>query len=127
MNTEFSNTIIREEAHEASGRGVTDKSAAIRGLVQETHLHPSQLLPLYSLLRERAATDDCEHAGNLPFFPRYSATGGLVLREFGIQAVDLFCYIPNERKDPMARRQFVRAIIYSRHLISSKGSFPTFV
>src|SRR5689334_19239158 len=70
--------------------------AAIRGLVQETHLHPSQLVaPLFVV----EGQSQLQLINSMPGVFRYSLD--LLLKEvmalhaLGIRAIDLFCYVPN--------------------------------
>jgi porphobilinogen synthase len=77
------------------------QTSAIRGLVQETHLHPSQLVsPLFIV----EGHHQNQPILSMPGISRYSLD--LLLREvlhlyqLGIRAVDLFCYVPAEKKDP---------------------------
>jgi len=76
------------------------KSAAIRALVQENHLHASQLIaPLFVLEGEKRR----EQISSMPGVQRLSID--LALKEveelylLGIRAVDLFPFIPAEKKD----------------------------
>lgn len=76
------------------------QTAAIRGLVQETHLHPSQLVvPLFIV----EGKSQQQSISSMPGIFRYSLD--LLLKEIqtlyqlGIRAVDLFCYVPAEKKD----------------------------
>lgn len=76
------------------------QTAAIRGLVQETHLHPSQLVaPLFIV----EGQSQQQIIASMPGIFRYSLD--LLLKEvitlyrLGIRAVDLFCYVPTEKKD----------------------------
>lgn len=76
------------------------QTAAIRGLVQETHLHPSQLVaPLFIV----EGKGERQSIASMPEIFRYSLD--LLLREvmalhqLGIRAVDLFYYVPSEKKD----------------------------
>lgn len=76
------------------------QTAAIRGLVQETHLHASQLVaPLFTV----EGTSQQQAIASMPGVYRYSLDNLLkevcALHHLGIRAVDLFCYIPNEKKD----------------------------
>lgn len=76
------------------------QSAAIRGLVQETHLHPSQLVaPLFIV----EGNSQQQTIASMPGIYRYSLDLLLkeveALQEVGIRVIDLFCYIPNEKKD----------------------------
>ncbi len=79
------------------------RTAALRGLVQETHLHPSQLIaPVFVLEGERCR----QEIKSMPGISRYSVDllieEAIVLYELGIRAIDLFCYTPNEKKDAFA-------------------------
>ena len=76
------------------------QTVAIRGLVQETHLHPSQLVaPLFIV----EGNSQLQTIASMPGVFRYSLD--LLLKEvktlyqLGIRAVDLFCYVPHEKKD----------------------------
>lgn len=76
------------------------QSEAIRGLVQETHLQASQLVsPLFIV----EGTSQKQNIASMPGVFRYSLD--LLLKEvidlyqLGIRAVDLFGYVPNEKKD----------------------------
>jgi porphobilinogen synthase len=76
------------------------KSNAIRNLVQETHLHPSQLVaPLFVL----EGSNQKQEVSSMPGIYRFSVD--LLIKEaielfrLGIQAVDLFSVIPKEKKD----------------------------
>ncbi|MFI0434361.1 MAG: porphobilinogen synthase [Parachlamydiaceae bacterium] len=76
------------------------QTAAIRGLVQETHLHPSQLVsPLFIV----EGKDQQQPIHSMPGIFRYSLDlllqEVLSLHRLGVRAVDLFCYIPYEKKD----------------------------
>lgn len=78
------------------------QSAAVRALVKETHLHPSQLIaPLFVIEGERVK----QTISSLPDVHRLS-TDLLVkeiidLYEAGIRGIDLFCVISNDKKDPL--------------------------
>ncbi len=76
------------------------KTAAIRGLVQETFLHPSQLVaPLFVVEGQTQR----QSIRSMPGIFRYSLDlliqEVMSLHQLGIRAIDLFCYIPNEKKD----------------------------
>jgi porphobilinogen synthase len=76
------------------------QTAAIRGLVQETHLHPSQLVaPLFMI----EGTSQQQAIVSMPGIYRYSLDLLLkeiiALHQLGIRAIDLFCYVPTEKKD----------------------------
>ncbi|WP_079989394.1 porphobilinogen synthase [Candidatus Protochlamydia phocaeensis] len=77
--------------------------AAIRGLVQETHLHPSQLIaPLFVL----EGSERQLPIASMPGIFRYSLDlllkEVIELYEMGIRAIDLFCVVPTEKKDAAA-------------------------
>lgn len=74
--------------------------AAIRGLVQEVHLHVSQLImPLFIV----EGKSQQQAIVSMPGIFRYSLDlllkEVLVLYQLGIRTVNLFCYVPSERKD----------------------------
>lgn len=76
------------------------KSAAIRDMLQENRLHPSQLIaPLFIVEGQHQR----QPIASLPGVERLSID--LLLREvtalyqLGIRAIDLFAYVPQERKD----------------------------
>lgn len=76
------------------------QTAAIRGLVQETRLHPSQLVSPLFIVEGQAQK---QVIASMPGVFRYSLD--LLMQEvrqlyqLGIRAVDLFCYVPAEKKD----------------------------
>jgi porphobilinogen synthase len=79
------------------------RTAAIRGLVQENYLHPSQLIaPLFIL----EGTQRQIEIKSMPGIFRYSIDTMLreaqSLYQLGIRAVDLFCYTQTDKKDALA-------------------------
>lgn len=76
------------------------QTAAIRNLVQETHLHPSQFVAPLFVVEENSQQ---QMIVSMPGIFRYSldllVKEVMTLRQLGICAVDLFCYIPTEKKD----------------------------
>ena len=76
------------------------QTAAIRGLVQETHLHPSQLVAPLFIVEGKSQQQTIV---SMPGIFRYSLEillkEVIVLHQLGIRAVDLFCYVPAEKKD----------------------------
>lgn len=76
------------------------QTAAIRGLVQETHLNPSQLIAPLFMVEGNAQQ---QSINSMPGVFRYSldllVEEIISLYQLGIRAVDLFCYVPNEKKD----------------------------
>lgn len=79
------------------------QSPAIRALVQETHLHPSQLIaPLFVLEGQH----NKQVIRSMPGIFRYSldllVQEVVALYELGIRAIDLFCIVPPEKKDALA-------------------------
>lgn len=76
------------------------QTAAIRGLVQETHLHPSQLIAPLFIVEGKSQQ---QAIASMPGVFRYSLDlllkEVMTLHQLGIRAVDLFCYVPTEKKD----------------------------
>ena len=76
------------------------RTPAIRDLVQETHLHASQLIsPLFIV----EGKEERQMISSMPGVFRYSLDllleEVLSLYQVGIRAIDLFCYVPAEKKD----------------------------
>ena len=76
------------------------QSAAIRGLVQETHLHASQLVaPIFIV----EGSGQRQAIASMPGVSRlsldYLVQEAVALYQSGIRAINIFCYIPNEMKD----------------------------
>jgi len=77
------------------------QTAAIRGLVQETHLHPSQLVaPLFVVEGKGEMQPIVSMPGVFRFSLDLLLKEVLILQQLGIRAIDLFSYVPNEKKDP---------------------------
>ncbi|MBA3722421.1 MAG: porphobilinogen synthase [Parachlamydiaceae bacterium] len=79
------------------------QSPAMRALLQETHLNPNQFVaPLFVV----EGTQCKQPISSMPGIFRYSTDTLLKevieLYKLGIRAVDLFCAIPNEKKDARA-------------------------
>jgi porphobilinogen synthase len=76
------------------------QTAAIRGLVQETHLHPSQLVAPIFIVEGKSQQ---QVIASMPGIFRYSldllVKEVIALHRLGIRAIDLFCYVPVEKKD----------------------------
>jgi len=78
------------------------QSSAVRDLVQETRLHPSDLVsPLFVVEGSMQA----QPIASMPGIYRHSldllVEEAMELHRLGIRAIDLFCYIPDEKKDLM--------------------------
>ncbi len=93
------------------------KSAAIRSLIQETHLCPHQLVaPLFVIDGHQQS----QSINSMPGVERLSidllVNEAKNLYRLGIRAIDLFPYIPTEKKDPFGKEAlnpnnlFVRAV-----------------
>lgn len=104
MNSSITNTsfFLRSHIQQTLNRRPrrNRQTAAIRGLVQETRLHPSQLVvPLFVV----EGKSQQQAIKSMPGIFRYSLDfllkEVLVLHQLGIRAVDLFCYVPSEKKD----------------------------
>ncbi len=77
------------------------KNAAVRALIQETHLQPSNLVaPLFVIEGEKKQQD----ISSMPKVKRFSIDLAIqeaqLLRQMGILAIDLFPVVPKEKKDP---------------------------
>ena len=76
------------------------QSSAIRAIVQETHLHQSQLIaPLFVIDGE----NQLQTIASMPGVFRYSVDFLVkeveALFKTGIRGINLFCYVPQEKKD----------------------------
>lgn len=75
-------------------------SAAIRGLVQETHLLPSQLIaPVFVLDGTRCKQPISSMPGIFRFTIDFLIEEVKILYSFGIRAIDIFCVVLKELKD----------------------------
>lgn len=76
------------------------QSSAIRELIQETHLHPSQLVSPFFIVEGDKQQQPIK---SMPGIFRYSLDllieEVVTLYQLGIRAIDLFCYVPTEKKD----------------------------
>lgn len=101
------------------------KSPAIRALVQENRLHPSQFVAPLFVIEGKGVTDP---VASMPGFARLSID--LILKEAeellacGIQAVDLFCVISKDKKDPLGLESKREGNLLSRTIEALKGEFP---
>lgn len=101
------------------------RTAAIRGLVQENHLHPSQLIaPLFVLEGKQQQIA----IKSMPGIFRYSIDEMLKevksLYQLGIRAVDLFCYIEGDKKDSFASEAVRSGNLFCRAIQTLKENFP---
>lgn len=101
------------------------KSAAIRALVQENHLHASQLIaPLFVLEGEKRI----EQIHSMPGVQRLSID--LLLKEveelyrLGIRAVDLFPFIPAEKKDTEGSEAWQEGNLITQAIRALKKALP---
>lgn len=99
--------------------------SVIRGLVQETHLHPSQFVaPLFVL----EGFNRQEAIKSMPGIYRYSID--LLIKEvmalyrLGIKAIDLFCYIPLEKKDQWGSEAFREDNLLQQAIRAVKAEVP---
>jgi len=119
-------TVIKEEAIALPMRLRRNrKSAAIRGLLQETRLHPSDFIaPLFVLEGDR----NQQAIASMPGVFRLSID--LLLREveellsLGIQAVDLFMVIPSDKKDALGSEALREDNLLVRSVKALKAEFP---
>lgn len=101
------------------------QTAAIRGLLQETHLHPSQFVtPLFIV----EGKEEQQAIASMPGVYRYSLDlllkEVISLHELGIRAVDLFCYIPNEKKDAVGSEAIKRGNVLQQAIRLLKQEIP---
>lgn len=101
------------------------RTAAIRSLVQETHLHPSQLVAPFFMIEG----DNCKQPINsMPGIFRYTldllVDEVIVLYDLGIRAVDLFCYVPSEKKDKWGTEAFNSDNLLQQALSRLKREIP---
>jgi len=101
------------------------KSAAIRALVQETRLHPSDFVaPLFVVEGE----EEQQPVPSMPGICRYSVD--LLLKEAerlcekGIGAVDLFTVVPPEYKDRCGSEAVRQGNLLQRAIAALKREFP---
>ncbi|NGX42708.1 MAG: Delta-aminolevulinic acid dehydratase [Chlamydiae bacterium] len=101
------------------------KSAAIRALVQETRLHPSDfVVPLFVL----EGSNQKEDIPSMPGVFRLSTD--LLLKEvaelyqLGIRAIDLFPVIPQEKKDPYGSEAIRSGNLLQQTISSIKRELP---
>ncbi|MBA3816503.1 MAG: porphobilinogen synthase [Parachlamydiaceae bacterium] len=101
------------------------KSAAIRGLVQETRLHPANLVaPLFVL----EGNNQSQPINSMPGVNRLSLD--LLLKEveallkLGVNAVDLFAVVPAERKNCFATEATRPGNLIERAVQALKQEFP---
>lgn len=101
------------------------KSQAIRALVQETRLHPSQFVAPLFAIDGKGVNDPIK---SLPGVSRLSID--LLLKEVeeivscGVNAIDLFCFVPKEQKDPMGSESKREGNLLCRSIEALKESFP---
>ncbi len=101
------------------------RTAAIRGLVQETRLHASQLVtPLFIVEGEGQQ----QPIASMPGIYRYSLD--LLLKEIqclyslGIRAVDLFCYVPQVKKNSIGSEAIREGNFLSEAISLVKKEIP---
>lgn len=100
-------------------------SPAIRGLIQETHLLPSQLVaPLFVL----EGINTQEPISSMPGIFRLSID--LLVKEvellyhLGIRAIDLFCVVPNDLKDNKGSEALRPGNLLQRAIQAVKKAIP---
>lgn len=101
------------------------KSTAIRSLVQETHLHPSQFVaPLFIT----EGYDQLQPISSMPGIYRFSTDRVLheveSLLQLGIQTVDLFPYVPEEKKDQWGTEALREGNLMHQTIKMLKKEFP---
>lgn len=101
------------------------RTAAIRGLVEETRLHPSQLVaPLFLAEGSRRQ----EAISSMPGVYRHTIDYALneieSLHRLGIRAVDLFPLVPKEKKDPLGTEAVQTGNLLHQAIRAIKHAFP---
>jgi len=101
------------------------KNEAIRSLVQETRLHPSDfVVPLFIM----SGTNTRHEIKSMPGIYRLSLDLCLheieYLMEQGIKAVDLFCYVDDEKKDALGRESIRPGNLLEIAIRTIKAKFP---
>lgn len=101
------------------------QSPAIRALVQETYLHPNQLIaPLFVLEGQTQQ----QAISSMPEIYRYSidllVKEVVELYELGIRAIDLFCVVPVEKKDAQASEAIRPNNLLQQALFRLKQDIP---
>ncbi len=101
------------------------KSPAIREILQETRLHPSELIaPLFVMEGENVS----QPVHSMPGVSRISIDKLIkeveALYKLGIRAVDLFAYVPPEKKDPMGSEALRSGNLIERSLKALKREIP---
>lgn len=101
------------------------QTAAIRGLVQETHLHPSQFVsPLFIVEGKK----EQQEIASMPGIYRYSLDllrkEVMSLHALGIRAVDLFCYVPSEKKDAQGSEAIKQSNLLQQAIRLLKQEIP---
>lgn len=101
------------------------RSAAIRSLVQETFLHPSQLvMPLFV----KEGIQGKEAISSMPGVFRYSIHALTEevkeLYQLGIRAIDLFCYVPIEKKNATGSEAWRSGNLLQQAVKSLKQEIP---
>lgn len=101
------------------------KSAAIRGLIQETRLHPEIFVaPLFVL----EGINQRQPINSMPGISRLSVD--LLIKEaeallkLGVKAVDLFAVVPPEKKDRLATEATMEGNLIERSIKALKKEFP---
>jgi len=101
------------------------RTPAIRAVLQETHLHPNQMIaPLFVL----EGNNQKETIHSMPGVHRLSID--LLIKEvqelyrLGIRAVDLFPFVPNERKDNQGTEAFRAGNLIEMSIRALKREIP---
>lgn len=101
------------------------KSAAIRNLVQETRLHPNQLVaPLFVIEGqfEREPIESMPHIFRLSLDQLIQEVKELY--QLGICAIDLFPFVPHEKKDPFGSEALRKGNLMTQAIAEIKDRIP---
>lgn len=101
------------------------QTAAIRSLVQETHLQTSQLVAPLFIVDGR---NQRQAIASMPGVFRHSIDLLIqevaILFELGIRAVDLFCFVPREKKDAHGTEALRRGNLLQQAVQELKREIP---
>lgn len=101
------------------------KTPAIRALVQETHLHPSQLVaPLFIIDGSKTAQEIKSMPGIHRLSIDLAIKETLELYKLGVRSIDLFPVIPQEKKDAQGSEALMPGNLIARAIEAIKDAVP---
>jgi porphobilinogen synthase len=104
------------------------KSEAMRALVQETRLHPSNFVPQFFVTE---GTNQKNSISSMPNIFRFSIDTLLkeieVHLELGIRSCNIFCYTPEDKKDARGSEAIRQGNLLQQSVSAIKREFPELV